>query len=39
MNNVIETMKNIIDELNECTGPDALENFSKKIFWKNRRIK
>ena len=30
MNNVIETMKNIIDELNECTGPDALENFSKK---------
>ena len=30
MNNAIETMKNIIDELNECTGPDALENFSKK---------
>ena len=30
MNNAIETMKNIIDELNECTGPDELENFSKK---------
>lgn len=30
MNNVFKTMKNIIDELNECTGPDALENFSKK---------
>ena len=30
MNNTIETMKNIIDELNECTGPDELENFSKK---------
>lgn len=30
MNNAIETMKNIIDGLNECTGPDELENFSKK---------
>lgn len=30
MNNVIEIIKIIIDELNECTGPDALENFSKK---------